>query len=276
MKTPQRCPPGRNHLRSIPAGTALAFCLALSMLAFWPQAAGAQDAKTAVSTILEKDQNAVVAELFTSQGCSSCPPAQEYLFQLARRADVITLEYHVDYWDQLKTWLGGSWKDLFSDPAWTERQVAYNRRIMDSDRAFTPEIVIDGRFQSVGSKKSAIGGLIGEAQALKRRKFSLSSAVTQDGGVSVVADGPGIRDPAQVVLLRLQKEAATDVKGGENKGAVMRSHNIVRGLMVIGTWEGGKQKYAFKMPDFAAGESCAVLLQDPETMQVLAGALCAM
>jgi hypothetical protein len=229
-----------------------------------------------VSVMPEKDANAVVVELFTSQGCSSCPPAQEFLRDLSRRPDVLTLEYHVDYWDQLKTWTGGSWKDVFSDALWTERQVEYNKRIMESDRAFTPETVIDGRFQSVGSAKSEINAHIEEARTLKRRKFTLSPTIAADGKMSVMVEGVAINDPAQVVLLRLVKDAAVDVRGGENKGETMKSHNVVRESMVIGTWSGGKKSYDFTLARFAPGEGCAVLLQDAETMQIYAGGLCLM
>lgn len=242
------------------------------LLALAPAASFAAE----VSMMPEKDADAVVVELFTSQGCSSCPPAQEFLQQLSRRPDVLTLEYHVDYWDQLKTWTGGAWKDPFSDAQWTERQVAYNTKIMESDRAFTPEMVIDGRFQSVGSSKSQVNGHIDEARAVKRQKYKLSPKVTQDGQMSVTVDGARLMDNAQVVLLRLTKEASTEVKGGENKGSTMRSHNIVREMMVVGTWSSGKQDYSFSLPRFEAGQGCAVLLQNPETHQIYAGALCLM
>lgn len=229
-----------------------------------------------VSVMPEKDADAVVVELFTSQGCSSCPPAQEFLQQLSRRPDVLTLEYHVDYWDALKTWTGGAWKDPFSDAQWTERQVAYNQKIMESDRAFTPEMVIDGRYQSVGSSKSQVNGHIDEARTVKRQKYKMTPKVTQDGRMSVTVEGARLMENAQVVLLRLTKEASTDVKGGENKGSVMKSHNIVREAMVIGTWSSGKQDYNFSLTRFDAGQGCAVLLQNPETLQVYAGALCLM
>jgi len=229
-----------------------------------------------VSTSFSKAPDAVVAELFTSQGCSSCPPAQEVLMDLSRRPDIITLEYHVDYWDTLKTWRGGSWKDPFSDSAWTQRQVDYNKRIMNSEQAFTPETVIDGRFQEVGSKKSNILAHVDEAGALRRVHYSVDPHLTADGNMTVTVKGPGIQKEAQVVLLRLLKEASTDVKGGENKGTTMKGHNIVTALMVIGTWIGGKEDYKFALPSFKDNESCAVLLQDPETMHILGAGLCSM
>ncbi|MDE1151940.1 MAG: DUF1223 domain-containing protein [Micavibrio sp.] len=229
-----------------------------------------------VSAGFSKTPDAVVAELFTSQGCSSCPPAQDVQQELSRRPEIITLEYHVDYWDNLKTWRGGTWKDTFSDSAWTQRQVDYNRRIMNSEQGFTPETVIDGRFQDVGSKKSNILTLLDEAAALRRVHYSVSPHLTPDGNMTVTVNGPGIKKEARVVLLRLIKEAAIDVKGGENKGTTMRGHNIVTALMVIGTWVGGKEDYKFALPSFKDNESCAVLLQDPETLHILGAGLCSM
>jgi len=231
-----------------------------------------------VSLAPEKDSNAIVVELFTSQGCSSCPPAQEYLLQLSRRADVLTLEYHVDYWDTLKTWTGGSWKDPFSNSEWTQRQSDYNGLIMkDETQVYTPEMIIDGKFQGSGNSKSTVGSYIDEARANRRQKYTLTPSVSYDGNMSVSVEGPRLVDPAEVVLVRLIKEASTPVKGGENKGETMRGHNIVQELMVIGTWDGGKNDYKFVLPKFEMGkETCAVLLQDPETKHIYAGGLCLM
>jgi len=254
------------------------FILCMAMLLAFTGYACADGIKTtmSVSEAPEKKSDAVVAELFTSQGCSSCPPAQEFLMQLSRRPDVLTLEFHIDYWDQLKTWTGGSWKDPFSGSEWTQRQVDYNKLIMDSERAYTPEMVIDGKFQEIGSSKSSIDNLIEQAQAQKKGKFSVDPAVAADGNMKVSVDGSRLQKPAQVVLLRLLKEAATKVGGGENNGALMKSHNIVRSLMVIGTWDGGKGSYSFALPKFQPDEGCAVLLQDPETMHIYAGGLCSL
>ena len=148
---------------------------------------------------------------------------------------------------------------------------------MNSERNYTPQLVIDGRLQAVGSSKATINTLIDEARAIRKRKFSVLPSVAPDGDMSVIVDGPGINTTAQVVLLRLLKNATTDVQGGENKGAVMRGHNIVRSLLLIGTWEGGKERFAFKLPEFkSTEEGCAVLLQDSETLKVLGAGLCSM
>ena len=256
----------KNFLKTV----ALIFLL----LPFGAQAEEKAKAEISVSTMLLKDANATVVELFTSQGCSSCPPAQAFLQDLSRRPDVITLEWHVDYWDQLKTWTGGSWKDPFSDNAWTQRQVAYNKLLGTSSRAYTPEMIIDGKFQEVGSNRANVNAIIKEAQAVRRQKFKVEPGVTADGHVKAVLSGPGLSKDMNVILLRLQKEAETEVKGGENKGLTMKSHNIVKGLLVIGTYGGGTADYTFDMPHFKDNESCAVLLQDPENLHILAGGMC--
>ena len=252
------------------------FALALLLLPAAAIAADKPKADISVSTALLKDPDATVVELFTSQGCSSCPPAQAFLQDLSHRPDVITLEWHVDYWDQLKTWTGGSWKDPFSDNNWTQRQVAYNKLLGTTSRAYTPEMIIDGKFQEVGSNRANVTALIKEAAAVRRQKFKVVPGVTPDGHVKTVISGPGLSKDMQVILLRLQKEAETEVKGGENKGVTMKGHNIVKGLLVIGTYGGGTSDYTFDMPHYKPNESCAVLLQDPETLHILAGGMCAL
>ena len=238
------------------------------------RARAAEDVKAGISVIVEHDADAVVAELFTSQGCSSCPPAQAFLGDLARRADVIALEMHVDYWDSLKTTFAGSWKDPFSNPVWSQRQADYNKFIMGGESVYTPQMIIDGRLQDAGARRSSINALIEQARTLKKAKYKISTQVKETGAVTVTVEGSGIPDPVQVVLARIEKESVTEVRGGENKGATIGNHNIVKDMMVIGTWAGGKEEYKSNVSAFKAGEGCAVLLQDPDTMHILAGGMC--
>lgn len=222
------------------------------------------------------DKPAVVAELFTSQGCSSCPPAQAFLGELAKRDDVLALELHVDYWDDLKTMLHGTWKDPYSDSTWSQRQLEYNRRLIGEDRVYTPQMVIDGRFQETGSKKSAVNEMIEQARSLRRGAYAITTAKADKGvDITVRGAGKGIMKPQQVVLVRLITEAETKITSGENHGDNLKGYNIVKDMMVIGTWSGGKETYNAPVPAFKPGEGCAVLLQDPENMHILAGVLCA-
>ena len=103
------------------------------------------------------DRNgAVVVELFTSQGCYSCPPAEKFLGDLAEQETVIALDFHVDYWDNLVHGADGKWKDPFSRPAYTQRQRVYNQRIRGTGNVYTPQMVIDGRLEAVGSRRIAV------------------------------------------------------------------------------------------------------------------------
>src|SRR5246127_1679302 len=124
----------------------------------------------------------VVVELFTSQGCSSCPPANAYLNELARdRADVLPLAFHVTYWDRL------GWKDPFSLSAATERQDVYGHRF--GDGSYTPEIVVDGASSHVGSDRREVGSAIDQAKRQSAAAASLS--VTRDGGKLLIDIGAG-------------------------------------------------------------------------------------
>jgi hypothetical protein len=258
-------------------------CLALAIVAVLglsivPRLAARAESESAVKAsvnmVVAKDPDAVVAELFTSQGCSSCPPAQAFLGDLSRRTDVVALELHIDYWDDLKTVFSGSWKDPWSSPQWSERQQQYNRLILNSERVYTPQMVIDGKLQEEGARRSEINALIEQAKTLRRQQCKLRPQVTRDGQAKVTVEGPGVKKAARVILARIEKQAADDVAGGENKGEHLQSHNIVRDMVSLGEWDGGKQDYGLKVTPFKDGESCAVLLQDPETMHILAGTLC--
>ena len=102
--------------------------------------------RPAIATAAAAEEVPTVVELFTSQGCYSCPPAEAFLGELAKRSDVVALEFHVDYWDDLVYGSAGQWKDPFSDPAYTRRQQVYARGI-PGGRVYTPQIVVDGRLE---------------------------------------------------------------------------------------------------------------------------------
>ncbi len=150
----------------------------------------------------------VVVELFTSQGCSSCPPANAYLNELAEgRSDVLPLGFHVTYWDRL------GWKDPFSLRAATARQARYGRRF--GDGSYTPEIVVDGAVGLVGSDRAAVGGAIGQAKAQGRTAAEVD--VTRDDARLHIAVGPG-SGAAQVLLVGFDHRQVTPIARGENGG----------------------------------------------------------
>lgn len=251
------------------------YILALTFILFAAAAQAATgDVKVTASISVAKDRDAVVAELFTSQACSSCPPAQAFLGDLARRADVIALEMHVDYWDQYKTIFNGSWKDPYSSPTWTQRQAEYNKLIMGDDNVYTPQMIIDGQLQDTGSRRKSINAMIEQAKTLRTGHYTVLPKISEKGDTLVTVDGPGLSKPVRVILALLKKDTHTDVTAGENKGDKQVSHNVVREMLVIGTWDGGKQAYKVNVPPLKDDEGCAVILQDPETMHILSGGVC--
>ena len=123
----------------------------------------------------------VLVELFTSQGCNSCPPADAYLGDLAKRRDVVALAFHVDYWDYI------GWKDTFADAAWTRRQREYSRSLRTT-QIYTPQMVVDGGQHAVGSDRRAVERLIEDAAKRERPALELKRAAD---GLAFKIDGQG-------------------------------------------------------------------------------------
>lgn len=217
------------------------------------------------------DDTPTVVELFTSQSCYSCPPAEAYLGELATRDGVVALEFHVDYWDSLTYGSHGRWKDVFSDPAFTARQRAYNLALRGSGNVYTPQMVVAGRHEAVGSDRSEVGGLIARAgdtpgpATLTLRRDGTGLGITVDG-----ARGQAV----QIWLVTFMREHVTEVKRGENHGKTLISRNIVRAMHPVGEWRGGSA--TFDVADLALepGQGCAVLVQREAGAPVLAGRYC--
>jgi len=193
----------------------------------------------------------VVVELFTSQGCSSCPPANAYLNELARdRSDVLALAFHVTYWDRL------GWKDPFSMEAATERQDRYGHKF--GDGSYTPEIVIDGASSHVGSRRDEVGPAIDAAKRQRRTPTSVSVAKADDRLTIDVAGGSG---NGKVLLVGFDRDHETAIRRGENGGRTLRESNVVRSVREVGDWQGNALHLSEKLPD---GEDAAVIVQAPD------------
>ena len=201
----------------------------------------------------------VVVELFTSQGCSSCPPADGFLSDLARqRPDVLPLAFHVTYWDNL------GWRDPFAFAAATARQRSY-ARVLDDHTVYTPEMVVNGRASFVGSDRAA--GLAVIAREAGRPDVALRVQPDGSGGL-VVSVGAGAG--AGVVLLAGYDAAhRTQVGRGEDAGRTLLESNIVRALAPAGSWTGAPVVLHAPAPP---GERVAALLQ-AEDGTILAAAL---
>jgi hypothetical protein len=180
----------------------------------------------------------VIVELFTSEGCSSCPPADALLAELDARqplgsAEVIALEEHVDYWDQQ------GWKDPFSSATWTARQYEYAGRLRNGN-PFTPEMVVDGMEGFVGSRGGMARQEIEKAAAIKKTKIEIREvSPVQNKSVAFKVSVEKLlnvspKDTAEVILAITESGLHSSVKAGENSGEELHHSPVVRELKVIG------------------------------------------
>lgn len=197
----------------------------------------------------------VVVELFTSQGCSSCPPADKLVRNLAQRNDVLALSFHVDYWNYI------GWKDPFSSPAATKRQKSY-RTPLKRTFVYTPQIVIDGQREIRNATPSALDRHI--AAARKRLKIDIVIGQVRDGMAEVRI--PARHDagpPADVWVVLYDRSHTTKVRAGENRGREITNVNVVRSFQKLGVWRG--QELTLTLPLMALGgkgrDSCAIIVQ---------------
>jgi hypothetical protein len=192
----------------------------------------------------------IVVELFTSQGCNSCPPADAFLGELAKRPEVLALSLHVDYWDYI------GWKDPFAQPAFTARQRDY-QRVLAQRYIYTPQMVIDGHLQGVGSERSKVDGLI--AKAVRQRAATNAPSLSRDGDAVRIEGGqvtPG--SAASVWLATYEPVHHTPVKRGENAGRTLPNYNVVREWRALGRYDGTPLRLPL---DAAPSANRAVIVQ---------------
>ena len=202
----------------------------------------------------------VVVELFQSQGCSSCPPANANLAAIADRPDVIALNFSVTYWDSL------GWKDTFARPAYTARQWDYAHALRHPD-VFTPQVVVDGRRDGVGVDPAAFAKLVGRGDGAP-----IQPALRLTAGAVTIGAASDPAGTADVWLVRYDpRRLEVPVLRGENAGRTLPHRNIVRELVRLGGWSGGAERFALP----AAADpalATAILVQAPGTGPILAAA----
>ncbi|HTI40087.1 MAG TPA: DUF1223 domain-containing protein [Vicinamibacterales bacterium] len=192
-------------------------------------------------------RHVVVAELFTSEGCSSCPPADALLRHIAESSpvegvDIIALEEHVDYWDNL------GWRDPFSSAALTRRQSDYSDRVFRSGEIYTPQLVVDGTFEAIGSDDRAVHDAIVRAASHPAADVGVRSAVS-DGRdhieVSVqIPESIETRKPADIYVALVEDGLTTRVERGENHGRTLPHFAVVRALQPAGSIQPGTRTAA--------------------------------
>ena len=172
-----------------------------------------------------------VVELFTSEGCSSCPPAEAYIGELAQRPSVLALAFHVDYWDDL------GWRDRVGLPEAVLRQQAYAKSLRLVS-VYTPQVVVDGSRDFVGTDRTSIN-----RQLKDNREGVAVTLAVQDGELRVDVSGAAGGAPSDVVLIAYQRSAVSAIGRGENSGRTLAEFNIVRAIQNLGSWAGGAQQY---------------------------------
>jgi hypothetical protein len=181
---------------------------------------------------MTKEQNGfALIELFTSEGCSSCPAADVILEEVQKKysdKNVLVLGYHVDYWDKL------GWKDIFSDASFTQRQEYYTN-IFRLNSIYTPQVVVNGKKEFVGSNKSKLISSI-EEQLNEKPEVSIKLNVVQnsEGKIDVHYSTEGTdTKKEQAILVLIQKIATNEIKKGENTGRTLHHINIVRNIFYL-------------------------------------------
>ena len=203
----------------------------------------------------------VVVELFTSQGCSSCPPANANLAAIGDRADVLALSFGVTYWDYL------GWTDSFARPEYTTRQYNYERSLHRAT-AYTPQMVVNGSMDLIGNSADELDGKISAA-----RKDVPASAprIAIASGTVTIGEGTAPEDEADVWLVRYDPNIVqVPVARGETGGRTLPHKNVVHELTRLGGWSGKAE--SFDLPPIPEGLKTAILVQSAYTGPILAAA----
>ena len=201
---------------------------------------------------------AVVVELFTSQGCSSCPPADALVRELRKDPNVIPIAYHVDYWNYL------GWRDPFSSPDWTLRQMQYVRAFR-LNSAYTPEIVVDGARQMVGSNEPEVRAAIQEAE----KRGSVATVEMKVGGGVATIETEAPRGGLELVVVTTEDGIVTKIERGENRGVTLTNDAIARSITRLNVGIGTS---THRVSVSTARGTVIAILQDPTTLKILAAA----
>lgn len=202
-----------------------------------------------------------VVEMFTSQGCSSCPPADLMVGELAKDPSVLALSFPVDYWDYL------GWKDTFADKAFTARQRGYSEARGDR-HVYTPQAVVDGLLHAVGSNRDSIIAQRFDGRA--RGALAVPVTATVDASTIRIVVGAAAQPrlkPATVLLLPVMRRSEVAIARGENKGRTVAYTNVVRELIPLGVWDGTEKSYEApaSLARMRNADAFAVIVQEGTT-----------
>jgi hypothetical protein len=220
---------------------------------------------------LKKDmaEGFALVELFTSQVCSSCPPADRLLGQYAKANDehIIAIAFHVDYWNRL------GWKDPFSSAAFSDRQRAYSAGF-NSETVYTPQAVVNGSEEMVGSDAQKVAAAVSRATAQQSTAgISIGDAAAKDGSISFGYTITGTYNNAVINAALVQRNAETAIRAGENRGVNLRNYNVVRNFKTLTNFQSsGTADLALPSGAKAMDYSIVVFLQQQDHGKITAAA----
>lgn len=219
-------------------------------------------AQSAPPVAAQQGTGPVVLELFTSQGCSSCPPADVLAARLARRSDVIVISRPVTYWDRL------GWRDTLALPANTDLQRAYAARgLAGYSGVYTPQAVVDGQAGEIGSGRQEVEAMIAAASRRARPRLIVDR---EEKTVTVRGTGAG---GARLALVGMSAQETVSIGRGENGDRTLNYTNVYRGARDLGAWRGGTQVFALGTPPNLPGaDTYALVLRAGESGPILAAA----
>ena len=213
----------------------------------------------------------VLVELFTSQSCSSCPRAEKLFAEFSERDDLVVIEWHVDYWNNLVHGRAGHWVDPFSTRSNTQRQRDYNSALRNTGSVYTPQAVIAGYAETTGSRQNAIETLISQAPSPYAKVDVTSNG--RELMVSVAPMNNAGSMQAEVMFVEMISSMKNKIHGGENKGRMAESRNIAIASDTLGPWTGVAETYRASLRTVKANH-CAVLVQEIGSGQILGASYC--
>lgn len=181
-----------------------------------------------------------VVELFTSQGCSSCPPADEFLAELAERDDVIAIAFHVTYWDYI------GWKDPYAKSWATERQYSY-ARVLERGYPYTPQMVVDGKHDLVGSRRGQVANAM--VDSMQEANLRVPVVLQREAdNLTITLPAAKLRQPLHLWMVRYSGARKTKVARGENRGETLVNTHIARHMELLGSWSGEAREITAALP----------------------------
>jgi hypothetical protein len=220
-----------------------------------------------VPPALSEDTRAVL-ELFTSQGCSSCPPADQLLGELASDPSLVSLSLPIDYWDYL------GWKDTLANPRHAARQRAYSG-VRGDREVYTPQMVVNGSVHALGSSKSAIEKAIAKSrQNPATLSLPVKASFVADGLSVLLPERGSFRGPAEIWIAGVARSVSVPIQRGENRGKTITYHNVARRWLRVGPWQGKGDSLTIPVRDFAGeGVDSAVVFVQTGTVEKPASVL---